>query len=91
MMLAWIAICIVVTAAISLYLASPDQTVTTGEMPRVALNWIGWTALGLGIAALLGWGGCGPAVFALLAFAMVAWSVVPLIAAWLRHARETKG
>lgn len=90
MLLAWIGICIVMTAAISLYLALPNQAVAAADMPRLALGWIGWTGLGLGlgIAALLGWAGSAPAVFGMLTFAMLAWSVVPLLAAWLRHGRE---
>lgn len=88
MLLAWTGILMTAAGALALYLASPhQQALTAPRSPRV-LGWAGAGGLLLGLVMLLNWAGPATAVFIMLTAAMLVWSTVPLVAAWVRHRGE---
>ena len=71
--------------AILLYLASPNQRATTRKLPGRPIALLGLIALVGGLLLLLAWAGPATAVFIWLTLAMLVWSMVPAVAAWLQH------
>lgn len=44
--------------------------------------------LAVALVLMVGWFGPATAVFAWMTFAMLIWSIAPLVAAWLRRSRS---
>ncbi|MEE4451005.1 hypothetical protein [Novosphingobium resinovorum] len=82
----WIGIGLVMAGALLLYLSSPNQSVT--PLPRRACGRGGAAVLLAGQGVLLAWAGPATAVFIALTFASLVWSLVPLLALWLRARGE---
>ncbi|MFC0205827.1 hypothetical protein [Novosphingobium soli] len=88
-MLAWLGACLVAAGALALYLAAPHQVLVAPGGPRRSFGWAGVALLVLGLVALLNWAGPATAVFIAFTFASLVWTLVPLLAAWLRHRGAT--
>lgn len=74
---------LVLAGALALYAAAPNQLLLKRRAGKLA-GYAGLAVLLAGLAVLLSWAGPGTAVFIFLTLAMLAWTVVPLAAAWLR-------
>lgn len=85
MNVAAIGMAIVIGAALALYAASPQQCLTTRNLPQTALGWGGLAGLAAGLIVLLQWAGPATAVFIVLTLATLVWTLVPPAAAWLRR------
>jgi hypothetical protein len=84
----WIGAPLVMAGAFLVYLASPNCSAATTVGMRRASGWGGGAVMLAGQIALLCWAGPATAVFIVLTFASLVWSVVPLLALWLRMRQE---
>lgn len=76
--------------ATALYASAPLQKLLAPTASPKASRLVGWAVLALGLLALLFWAGPATAVFIWVTMATLAWSLVPLGAAWWRHRQETR-
>ena len=75
---------IVIAGSLALYLASPQQLLVKRTLPAPILGWTGLVLVFAGLGLLLQWAGPATAVFVAFTLAMLIWTVVPLLPAWLR-------
>lgn len=87
-LIAWIGMALTALGALALYAASPNQLLLTARLPVRRLSFAGWTMLAAALIALLQWAGPATSVFIGFTLAMLVWSVVPAVAAWLRGDRK---
>ncbi|PNU02705.1 hypothetical protein [Novosphingobium guangzhouense] len=88
MSLFWIGALLVMAGSFLVYLASPNCSPTVSVAARRASGWGGVATMLAGQFMLLCWAGPATAIFIALTFASLVWSVVPLLALWLRMRRE---
>ena len=90
MVLQSIGIVLTLLGATALYASTPHQKLLVRTASPIAWRLVGWAVLISGLLALLFWAGPATAVFIWVTMATLAWSLVPLSAAWWRHRQETR-
>ncbi|WP_232495543.1 hypothetical protein [Novosphingobium kaempferiae] len=88
MTLFWVGALLVMAGSLGVYLSSPNQSLSQAAFSRRAAGWGGGVVMLAGQAVLLGWAGPATAVFIALTAASLVWSIVPLLALWLRMRAE---
>lgn len=88
MTFAIIGVLAILAGSVLIYLASPNQCALHKALPYRPAASSGALLLVAGQAMLLTWAGPATAVFIGVTVAMTVWSLVPLLAAWLRSRNE---
>lgn len=88
MLLAWTGVLMTAAGALAFYLATPHQQITAEPRAPQVWGWAGAGGLVIGLVLLLNWAGPATAVFIVLTVAILVWSTVPLVAAWIRYRGE---
>lgn len=72
--------------ALLAYAGSTHQRLIPTQRP--AFRWIGWALLAIALILLLSSFGTPAAIFTWITFAMLIWSVVPLVVAWRKWRKQ---
>jgi hypothetical protein len=83
-----LAIALALGGAFACYAGGHHQRLTNSGSGRPSWRVGGAAMLAVALVLMVGWFGPATAVFAWMTFAMLIWSIAPLVAAWLRHPRS---